>query len=43
MDENDVLLRRILDDPEFQDVMRDFHGTKIYRQAGCNHDQAGPT
>lgn len=33
MDENDALFRRILDDPEFHDAIKDFYGTKIYRQA----------
>jgi type I restriction enzyme R subunit len=33
MDENDALFRRILDDPEFQDAVKDFYGTKVYRQA----------
>ncbi|MDE3203489.1 MAG: type I restriction endonuclease subunit R [Acidobacteriota bacterium] len=33
MDENDALFRRILDDPEFQEAIKDFYGTKVYRQA----------
>ncbi|MCL6091833.1 MAG: type I restriction endonuclease subunit R, partial [Actinobacteria bacterium] len=33
MDENDALFRRILDDPEFQDVIKDFYGAKVYREA----------
>lgn len=33
MDENDALFRRILDDSEFQEAIKDFYGTKIYRQA----------
>ncbi len=33
MDENDTLFRRILDDPEFQDVVKDFYGAKVYREA----------
>jgi type I restriction enzyme R subunit len=33
MDENDALFRRILDDPDFQEAIKDFYGTKFYRQA----------
>ena len=33
MDENDALFRRILDDPEFQEVIKDFYGAKVYREA----------
>ena len=33
MDENDALFRRILDDPEFQEVVKDFYGSKVYREA----------
>ena len=33
MDENDTLFRRILDDPDFQDAIKDFYGTKIYNHA----------
>lgn len=33
MDENDALFRRILDDPEFQEAVRDFYGNKVYREA----------
>jgi type I restriction enzyme R subunit len=33
MDENDALFRRILDDPEFQEAVKDFYGTKVYREA----------
>ena len=33
MDENDALFRRILDDPEFQDAVKDFYGSKVYREA----------
>ncbi len=42
MDENDALFRRILDDPEFQDAVKDFYGTKVYRQAREN-DPPGPS
>jgi type I restriction enzyme R subunit len=33
MDENDALFKRILDDMEFQEAIKDFYGTKVYRQA----------
>jgi type I restriction enzyme R subunit len=33
MDENDALFRRILDDPESQDAVKDFYGSKVYREA----------
>lgn len=33
MDENDALFRRILDDPEFQDAVKDFYGQDVYRKA----------
>ncbi len=33
MDENDALFRRILDDPEFQDAVKDFYGSKVYLEA----------
>ena len=33
MDENDALFKRILDDTEFQEAIKDFYGSKIYRQA----------
>jgi hypothetical protein len=40
MDENDALFRRILDDPEFQDAVKDFYGSKIYRQARAAPDNS---
>ena len=33
MDENDALFRRILDDPEFQAAIKDFYGSKVYKEA----------
>ena len=33
MDENDTLFRRTLDDPDFQEAVKDFYGTKGYREA----------
>ena len=33
MDENDALFKRILDDTEFQEAIKDFYGTKVYQQA----------
>lgn len=33
MDENDALYRRILDDPEFHDVVKGYYGAKVYREA----------
>jgi hypothetical protein len=33
MDENHALFRRILDDPDFQDAVKDFYGSKVYREA----------
>jgi type I restriction enzyme R subunit len=33
MDENDALFRRILDDPDFQEAVKDFYGAKVYREA----------
>jgi type I restriction enzyme R subunit len=38
MDENDALFKRILDDPEFQEAIKDFYGTKIYQQARESKD-----
>jgi type I restriction enzyme R subunit len=33
MDENDALFRRILDDSDFQEAVKDFYGSKVYREA----------
>ncbi len=33
MDENDALFKRLLDDTEFQEAIKDFYGTKIYQEA----------
>ena len=33
MDENDALFRRILDDPDFQAVVKDFYGKDVYHKA----------
>jgi type I restriction enzyme R subunit len=33
MDENDALFKRILDDSEFQEAIKEFYGTKIYQRA----------
>jgi type I restriction enzyme R subunit len=33
MDENDALFRRILDDPEFQQAIREFYVREVYRKA----------
>jgi len=39
MDENDALFRRILDDPEFHDAIKDFYGSKVYREARRPRDE----
>jgi type I restriction enzyme R subunit len=33
MDENEALFRRILDDPDFQEAVKDFYGAKVCREA----------
>jgi type I restriction enzyme R subunit len=33
MDENDAIFKRILDDPEFQQVLKDFYAKRVYRKA----------
>jgi type I restriction enzyme R subunit len=33
MDENDAQFKRILDDTEFQEAIKDYYGRKIYQQA----------
>ncbi len=33
MDENDALFRRILDDPEFQQAVKEFYVRDVYRKA----------
>jgi type I restriction enzyme R subunit len=33
MDENDALFKRILDDTEFQEAIKDFFARKVYQQA----------
>jgi type I restriction enzyme R subunit len=33
MDENDTLFRRILDDPEFQQAIKEFYVREVYRKA----------
>jgi type I restriction enzyme R subunit len=33
MDENDALFKRIIDDAEFQDDVKDFYGRKVYQEA----------
>jgi hypothetical protein len=34
MGENDALFKRILDDTEFQEAIKDFYGTKVYSRPG---------
>lgn len=43
MDENDTLFRRILDDTEFQEAVKDFYGTKVYLQARKSQPDERPT
>jgi type I restriction enzyme, R subunit len=33
MDENDAIFRRILDDPEFQQEIKEFYVREVYRKA----------
>jgi hypothetical protein len=33
MDENDALFKRIIDDAEFQEAVKDFYGRKVYQEA----------
>ena len=36
MDENDTIFKRILDDPEFQQVLKDFYAKRVYGKARGN-------
>jgi type I restriction enzyme R subunit len=41
MDENDALFTRILDDPEFQEAIKDFYGRKVYQEARKAQGRSG--
>jgi len=37
MDANDEIFKRILDDPNFRDLLADFYVRKVYERVGCTN------
>jgi hypothetical protein len=33
MDDNEAIVRRVLDDPDFQSALMDLYATRVYRRA----------